>query len=145
MNMKTCPLYLTLYRFNHRCTVRSLWDLWWFGDVSRNMAPFKTHTSYDYETKRHLSYLSRARSVMKLIESLLKADDSNLNLSALSITQSRAKFATGFDKLCRHLSPDLSEQQIDMRHYGDAMYVSFYERMLRHEKKRKLALLTVDV
>ena len=109
------------------------------------MAPFKTHSPFDYQTNRHQSYLSRAKSVMKKIEGLLKARDSALNLSTLSITQSRAKFATGFDLLCALLSPDLSEQELDMRHYGDAMYVSFYDRNLRHERKRKLALIAVAV
>jgi hypothetical protein len=109
------------------------------------MAPFRTHSPFDYETNRHSSYLSRAKSVMKKIEGLLKARDSTLNLSTLSITQSRAKFATGFDELCALLSPDLNEEQLDMRHYGDAMYVSVYDRLLRQEKKRKLALLAGDV
>lgn len=109
------------------------------------MAPFKKHSPFDYQTNRHLSYLSRAKSVMNKIESLLKAKDDTLDLSTLSITQSRVKFAAGFDELCALLSPGLTEQELDMRHYGDAMYVSFYDRILRHEKKRKLALLAVAV
>jgi hypothetical protein len=28
-----------------------------------------------------------------------------------------------------------------MRHYGDAMYVSFYDRILKQQKKRKLAAI----
>ena len=107
------------------------------------MAPFKTHTAFDYELNRHLSYLSRARSVMKRIENLLKERYSTLNLSTLDITQNRAKFEIGFYMLCSALSPELNEQQLDSKHYGDAMYVSFYDRMLRHDRKRKLALLNV--
>lgn len=109
------------------------------------MKPFKSHTSFDYETKRHLSYLSRARSVIKKIENLLIEDDNDLDLSSLDILQSRVKFAAGFNKLCLLLSPNMSVQQLDLRHYGDAMYISFYDRILRLERKRKLALLTVTV
>lgn len=78
---------------------------------------------------------------MKKIETLLKIDDINLKLSKLNINESRAKFALGFDKLCSWLSPSLTVQEIDMRHYGDAMYVSFYDRILRQQKKRKLAII----
>jgi hypothetical protein len=103
------------------------------------MAPYRTHTALDYVEKRFLSYLSRARKVMKKIQALLKAKDENLDLSRLNITESRVKFAAGFDDLCAWLSPEMNMQQLDMRHYGDAMYVSFYDRILRQEKKRKLA------
>ena len=39
----------------------------------------------------------------------------------------------------------MNQQQLDIRHYGDAMYVSFYDRMLRDRKKRKLAALNAEV
>lgn len=96
------------------------------------MAPFRTHNSYDYGLKKYVSYLSRARVVIKKIESLLKEKEPELDLSKLDITASRTKLAVGFHELCTYLSPDV--------HHGDAMYVSFYDRLLR-QKKRKLAAL----
>jgi hypothetical protein len=102
------------------------------------MAPYRTHTALDYVKKRFLSYLSRARTDMKKVESLLKAKDENSDLSGLSITESRVKFAAGFDDFCACLSPEMNMQKLDMRHFGDAIYVSFYDRILRQEKKRKL-------
>jgi hypothetical protein len=93
------------------------------------MAPYRTHKAVDYVEKRFLSYLSRARKVMKKIEALLKEKDNSLDLSRLNITESRVKFAAGFDELCAWLSPEMNMQQLDMRHYGDAMYVSFYDRI----------------
>jgi hypothetical protein len=95
------------------------------------------HAALDYVEKRFLSYLSRARKAMKKIEALLNAKDLNLDLSRLNITESRMKFLAGFDDLRAWLSPEMKMQQLDMRHYGDAMYVSFYDRMIRQEKKRK--------
>lgn len=133
----------TVIFFTHAysCTVRSLWDLWWFGNAAKNMAPYRTHSALDYTAKRFLSYLSRARTVMKKIESFLKTKYENLNLSLISITESREKFAIGFDDLCVWISPEMSIAQLDMRHYGDAMYVSFYDRILKQQKKRKLAVI----
>jgi hypothetical protein len=84
----------------------------------------------DYVPKKFLSCLLRARKVMEKIESLLKAKDENLNLSRMNITDSRTKFATGFDALRVWLSQELSIVELYLRHYGDAMYVSFYERLL---------------
>jgi hypothetical protein len=124
----------------HRCAVLVLWDLWWFGDPSKEMAPFRTHNSYDYGLKKYVSYLSRARVVIKKIESLLKEKEPELDLSKLDITASRTKFAVGFLALLTYLSPDVTKEELDRMHYGDAMYVSFYDRLLR-QKKRKLAAL----
>lgn len=109
------------------------------------MAPFKTHTAFDYEKKNHLSYLSRARSVIGKIEALLIEKGGDVNFSAMSVSASRERFAIGFNELCSYLSPDMNQQQLDIRHYGDAMYVSFYDRMLRDRKKRKLAALNAEV
>ena len=102
------------------------------------MAPYRSHNSYDYGLKKYVSYLSRARVVMTKIESLLKEKEPELDLSKLDITASRTKFAVGFNDLCTYLSPDVTIVVLDRRHYGDAMYVSFYDRLLR-QKKRKLA------
>lgn len=74
---------------------------------------------------------------MEKIESLLKEDESDLRLAGLSIAVSRGNFAKGFDKLCSWLSPTLTVAEMDLRHFGDAMYVSFYDRILRQQKKRK--------
>ena len=105
------------------------------------MAPYRTHTALDYVPKRFLSYLSRARKVMKKIESLLTAKYDNLNLSRMNMTDSRTKFAAGFDELCCWLSPELSIVELDLKHYGDAMYLSFYDSILKDRKKRKLAAI----
>ena len=76
---------------------------------------------------------------MKKIEDLLKINEPNLKLSKISIAESRVKFAAGFDLLCSWLSPSLTIQELDARHNGDAMYVSFYDRILLQKKKRKIA------
>jgi hypothetical protein len=105
------------------------------------MAPYRTHTALDYVPKRFLSDLSRARKVMEKIESLLTAKYDNLNLSRMNMTDSRTKFAAGFDELCCWLSPELIIVELDLKHYGDAMYLSFYDRILKDRIKRKLAAI----
>lgn len=78
---------------------------------------------------------------MEKIESLLTAKYENLSLSRMNINDSRIKFAIGFDDLCVWLSPERSIEELDVRHYGDAMYLSFYDRILKERKKRKLAAI----
>ena len=101
----------------YRCTVRVLWDLWWFGDASKEMAPFRSHNSYDYGLKKYVSYLSRARVVITKIESLLKEKEPELDLSKLDITASRTKFAVGFNDLCTYLSPDVTIDVLDRKSF----------------------------
>jgi hypothetical protein len=82
-------VFTVMYYVLFSCTTRNLWDLWWFGNPVKNMAPYRTHTSMEYVPKKFLSYLSRARKVMEKIESLLKAKGENSNLSRENITDSR--------------------------------------------------------
>lgn len=103
------------------------------------MAPYKVHAQLDYEDNKSQSYLSRARKVMEKIECFVKETEPNFKFSRVNIVESRVKFAEGFDRLCNWLSPDLSQVEIDYRHYGDAMFVSFYDRILKETKKRKIS------
>jgi hypothetical protein len=76
---------------------------------------------------------------MGKIESLLTARYDNLNLLRLNMTDSRSKFAAGFDELCCWLSPELSIDELDLRHYGDAMY-SMAEYLKREKRENSLLL-----
>lgn len=78
---------------------------------------------------------------MKKLEDTLKETEDNLDLSRLNIAQSRVYFAVGFNALCSWLSPELNDLEVDLRHNGDAMYLSVYDRILRQKKKRKIASL----
>lgn len=79
--------------------------------------------------------MTRARKVMEKIESFVQdSEGPGFKFSSLTITESRIKFADGFDKLCIWLSPNLSQDELDYRHYGDAMFVSFYDRINKRKR-----------
>lgn len=78
---------------------------------------------------------------MKKLEDTLKETEDNIDLSSLIIALSRLYFARGFNTLCSRLSPELNGLQLDMRHNGDAIYISFYDKIPRQKKKRKIASL----
>lgn len=60
--------------------------LWWFGNAAKNMAPYRTHYVLNYTANRAMSYSSRARTLIKKIESVVKTKYENFNLSIISIT-----------------------------------------------------------
>ena len=124
-----------LFAIFSRCNVLVLSDLWYFGNPSRNMAPYRMHKSSDYENHKDASYLSRARKVLEKIESLVQdSEGPDFKFSNLTINESRIKFAVGFDKLCIWLSPNLSQEEIDRKHYGSAMFLSFYDRINKRKR-----------
>ena len=59
--------------------------LWWFGNAAKNMAPYRTHYGLNYTANRAMSYSSRARTLIKKIESVVKTKNENFNLSLISI------------------------------------------------------------
>ena len=61
-------------------------QLWWFGNAAKNMVPYRTHYVLNYAANRAMSYSSRARTVIKKIESVVKTKNENLNLPLISIT-----------------------------------------------------------
>lgn len=71
---------------------------------------------------------------MSKIESLLLEIEPDLKLINLSLSESRVKFAAGFNLLCAYIYPTLSQLEIDLKHLGDAMYLTLYDAT---NKKRK--------
>lgn len=122
--------------------MRSLWDLWWFGDLSTNVTPYRKFRSFDLATKEARALMSKATKVMDTLEELAKVDNPAINLGQLSIIDSRAVFASTFHTVCQSFAPDLTLEQLDRRHYGTKSYVTFYD--LISSKKRNLAQLEAN-
>ena len=122
-----------------RCNVRSLWDLWWFGDLSGNVTPYRKFRSFDLATKEARSLMSKATRVMETLEKLAKVDNPSINLMQLSMIESRNVFATTFLTVCNsfHTAPVLMLEELDKRHYGTKSYVTFYD-LIGNLRKRNL-------
>ena len=96
-----------------RCNVRTLWDLWWFGDTSLNIAPYRMIRSFDLTKPEYRVFLSKAAKVIKSLEALAVE---NSNINRLSIIDSRALFSTTFNALCLSFHPTFTLEQLDRRH-----------------------------
>lgn len=123
---------------HYRCNVRSIWDLWWFGNTSENIAPYRMLHVWDLGTPADSSLLSRGSKVLQKLEQLAKEANPALQLRSLNITESRAVFSSAFDALCLPLRSDLTAEQVDRRHYGESSYLTFYD-LINKTKKRNLA------
>ena len=121
-----------------RCNVRTLWDLWWHGDQTRNIAPYRMLHTFDLTKPEYRSHLSKAGRVMAAMEESVKNEDATVVLKKLGVAESRLKFASDFDFLCASFSPQSPIEEMDRRRYGDSSYITFYELVVRL-KKRTLA------
>ena len=136
---------MDFYAFNSslisstRCNVRSLWDLWWFGDLSGNVTPYRKFRSFDLATKEARALMSKATRVMETLEKLAKVDNASINLGQLSMIESRDVFATTFLAVCHsfHTAPVLPLEELDKRHYGTKSYLTFYD-LIGNLRKRNL-------
>lgn len=124
--------------------MRTLWDLWWHGDKTLNIAPYRMLHTFDLTKKENRSHLSKAGRVMAVMEKIVKDDDGTVVLKKLGIVESRLKFASAFDSLCASFSPLSPIEEIDRRRYGDSSYITFYDIIVRL-KKRTLAEVNENV
>jgi hypothetical protein len=120
-----------------RCDVRSLWDLWWFGDLSANVTPYRKFHSFDLSSKEARALMSKASKVMGTLEEIAKLNNPAVNLPQLPMIENRAVFAVIFNTLCQSFAPTLTIDEIDRRHYGTKSYVTFYD-LISKSKKRNL-------
>lgn len=123
---------------HYRCSVRAMWDLWYFGWEDKNMAPYRLLHVWDLDAKGDKGNLSKAAKVMEKLSMIAVENTPGVNLKSMNITDSRKMFASSFDTLCSTLSRGASIQDIDRKHYGDSSYITFYDLILKN-KKRSLA------
>lgn len=118
-----------------RCNVQTLRDLWWHGDQTRNIAPYRKLHTFDLTKADSRSHLSKAGRVMAAMEKIVTDEDATVILRKLGITESRLKFASAFDSLCASFSPLSPIEDIDRRRYGDSSYITFYDLIVRLKKR----------
>ena len=126
---------------HNRCSVRVMWDLWYYGWEDQKMAPYRLLHVWDLDEKGDKVYLSKATKVMEKLSVIAVEHAPGVSLRNLSISESRKIFASSFDKLCNILSRGASIEDIDRKHYGEASYITFYDMILKN-KKRSIAEAT---
>ena len=115
--------------------MRTLWDLWYFGQEASNVAPYRLLHVWDLDTKADRAMLSKAAKVMERLSFIAVERTATLILRDLNINNSRVEFAIAFNTLCLTLTGGALAQDIDRRHFGDSSYVTFYDMILRHKKR----------
>jgi hypothetical protein len=57
--------------------VRTLWDLYWHGELDKNIPPYRTFHTYDVR-EADRSNFSKGVQVMKALENLVVADNPSI-------------------------------------------------------------------
>jgi hypothetical protein len=111
-----------------KCNVRSLWDLWWVGNATERIAPYRGLKAFDLDNKNDNQLLSKAKFV---ITTLIKySNDSNLDGRALQRLPARERdraFETSFIAICKELFPSEDNESIDRRKIGDISFITLYD------------------
>lgn len=131
------------HRYNLRCNVRSLWDLWLFGNTVENIAPYRMLHVWDLGTKTDSSLLSKAAKVIQKLEQIATERDPTIQLRQLTTATSRAVFAAAFDALSILISTRESIEDIDRRHYGESSYLTIYDLINKLKNKTQSQALLI--
>ena len=104
-----------------KCNVRTLWDLWWGGDLSRRISPYRFIKTTDI-SRQQVGYMSKSKAVMEII---MKKLPYNIRIDSLSIKDRDKAFSDGFQVICAVIYPTLSKEELDERRVGDVSCVRF--------------------
>lgn len=79
-------------------TVKTLWDMWWFGDRSTGIRPFKDMSLSIETQEKHSMRVSRARMVIEFCHEVLLRLPENVNIvSKLSLEKNDRIFEKMFE------------------------------------------------
>lgn len=115
--------------FPTQINLRTLWDLWWEGNVSCGYAPYRFIKGVDLPNKRDKISLSKARTTVRLL--LHYQSFSEVAVSKLPISDRDELFSKCFYSLAKAKYPTHSEEQLkdlfDNKRIGELTFSSIYD------------------
>jgi hypothetical protein len=119
------------------CNVKTFWDLWWEGDPSRRISPYKNLTKRDFFCKKQPPIYSKGKRVVKELLSLLPGNGASLQISSLSKIERDGLYKSAFSNLCTAYYPQCTSQEdLDARRVGDLTFVTWYDKMTKAKRTR---------
>jgi hypothetical protein len=113
----------------YRCNVRTLWDLYWTGKPSEQIAPFRMLSGFDLNVKSDRQLLSKCNFIIKR---LVQKSEKQPNTIMHSTVQQRDGF---FETAMVHqVYPTESNEEIDKRKIGDLSFATFYDLVKKAEE-----------
>ena len=115
------------------CSVPTTWNLWFFGNSAERISPFRQFKNFDMQTKRDKSYLSRSRSIMKLLCGIAIRDGKIANLEALQRSD-RSSSSTIF-QYCFEIMMGESLRHREGRRISELSLSAVYNDVVLFKKK----------
>lgn len=116
-----------------KTTVKSLWDLWFFGSKDTHIQPYKHLNGHDLKTESQKQALTRARKVIDVLQRTAVA----MGLPGASVELSRKTF-TESDEIYNQVMMRLLQEHFPRRvesRFDQMQYFTFYDCI---KKKKKL-------
>jgi hypothetical protein len=127
------------------CNTRTLWDLWWKGNIAARIGPYRHIKKRDLCVKTDVGYMSKGYFVIEQI--LKRCNTSTTRVSDLSTSETDKLFSEGFNNLTTVIFPDVSVERLHDRRVGDFGYIRMYDLCGKYGLTRKrlnVAGTTVD-
>jgi hypothetical protein len=112
--------------------VKTLFDLWNFGDVNRRICPFRRLEQSDIPKKSDQKKLIKARRIMKEIERRAIVDDiwpNQRSIRSLGIPAANCIFQDGYEKLLTSIEEGKRRRNLRFNEYrrdNEIQYVTLY-------------------
>ena len=107
-------------------TTRTLWDLWFKGNLTEGYAPYRQLKRYDLGSSQDHTPLSKARRVIIALAARCPGITYN-GICEQSQKQLDALFEPAFLSLCAEVFPTSSVEILDSRRIGDRSYRTVYD------------------
>ena len=114
------------FQFPQPLDVKTIWDLWWYGDISKRIRPYHFIKAFDLQTKVESSALSKARKVISRIEQVGRTEPGGKVVSQMTKTESDEFFTRSFLLLTAELG---RSHQVAI---GELSYITVYDLIQRH-------------
>lgn len=115
-----------------------MWQLWWGGERSNNIPPYRLLHTRDLPQRTHRTYLSKAKTVIRI---LLEMDPLRRTSSQIALMEVAARDEL-FDSLILSLfkffvyyNKDYTLDELKTKHIGDRSYITVYDRLVRYAQE----------
>ena len=126
------------FRFPYKNVhAKTLWNLWWSGNPSIHVGPYRKLQPFDLFHKADRNYLSKAKNVMAVLIHLAErlGVATEKELRHLEDNNRDKVFEKAFSRLTEILSPQTSSREdIQRRRFGDLGYLQLYD-LIRESSK----------
>ena len=120
--------------------VKLLWDLWWIGQPSDSIAPYKKLRSYDLKLSDRTNWSKCTYVITTLVEDAIRLGEIESAKDVESMRPSRrdSLFSAVFMNMCKDVFNEDDVEKLDRRRVGELSYSRMYDVIKsKHKRKRQ--------